>query len=114
MSFQGNDGELALDQIRTIDRSRLVRHLGALDPATAKTVVNQLSRCSRLNSETRPFSSVADPTRESQLAFPRFPPVKQFEPCWHPCIRPGSLFQDANRVGPQPATFGGAGQGAFA
>ncbi|NOZ94070.1 MAG: type II toxin-antitoxin system PemK/MazF family toxin [Acidobacteria bacterium] len=32
--FDGKDGFVVLDQIRTIDRSRLVRKLGHLDPET--------------------------------------------------------------------------------
>ena len=31
--FQGRQGQLATDQLRAVDRSRLVRHLGHLDPA---------------------------------------------------------------------------------
>jgi len=30
--FQGQAGHVVLDQIRTVDRERLVRHLGALSP----------------------------------------------------------------------------------
>lgn len=30
--FQGKSGHVVLDQIRTVDRERLVRHLGALSP----------------------------------------------------------------------------------
>jgi mRNA interferase MazF len=40
--FQGIDGEIALDQIRTVDRSRLVRRLGALDRATSDAVSDRL------------------------------------------------------------------------
>ena len=42
LSFEGRDGEVALDQLRTVDRSRLVRHLGSLDAATAKVVSDRL------------------------------------------------------------------------
>ncbi len=31
IEFQGKQGEIALDQIRTIDKRRLVKHLGELD-----------------------------------------------------------------------------------
>ena len=31
IEFQGKQGEIALDQIRTIDKRRLVKHLGKLD-----------------------------------------------------------------------------------
>src|SRR3954447_24383730 len=33
--FGGKSGEVALDQIRTVDRGRLTRRLGAIDRATA-------------------------------------------------------------------------------
>jgi mRNA interferase MazF len=41
-TFQRRDGEIALDQIRTVDRSRLIRRLGALDRPTAETVAERL------------------------------------------------------------------------
>jgi mRNA interferase MazF len=41
-TFQGRSGEIALDQIRTVDRSRLIRRLGALDRPTAETVSERL------------------------------------------------------------------------
>ena len=31
-SFQGKSGHVVLDQIRTVDRERLVKHLGSLSP----------------------------------------------------------------------------------
>jgi mRNA interferase MazF len=34
VTFQGRQGLIVLDQIRTLDRVRLVKHLGALRPAT--------------------------------------------------------------------------------
>lgn len=34
--FRGKDGQIALDQIRTVDKTRLVRKLGELSPATAE------------------------------------------------------------------------------
>jgi mRNA interferase MazF len=37
--FQGRDGYVVLDQIRTIDKTRLVRRLGRLDSATARRVL---------------------------------------------------------------------------
>ena len=40
--FQGENGEIALDQIRAVDRSRLVRRLGELDRATAHSVSDRL------------------------------------------------------------------------
>ena len=33
VSFQGKEGLVLLDQLRTIDRTRLVRRLGAVEPA---------------------------------------------------------------------------------
>lgn len=36
--FQGRDGYIVLDQIRTVDRDRLVRRLGCLSPATLRAV----------------------------------------------------------------------------
>ena len=41
-TFQGAEGEIALDQLRTVDRSRLTRRLGALDRSTAETVASRL------------------------------------------------------------------------
>ncbi|MCJ7529226.1 MAG: type II toxin-antitoxin system PemK/MazF family toxin [Methyloceanibacter sp.] len=43
IEFAGTGGEIALDQIRTIDRSRLVRHLGNIDEAIAHKVANCLA-----------------------------------------------------------------------
>ena len=40
--FQGRDGSITLDQIRTVDRSRLIRRLGALDRPTAAIVAERL------------------------------------------------------------------------
>ena len=34
LTFQGKQGLIVLDQIRTLDRVRLVKRLGALRPAT--------------------------------------------------------------------------------
>jgi len=34
LTFQGKQGRIVLDQIRTIDRARLVERLGALRPST--------------------------------------------------------------------------------
>jgi mRNA interferase MazF len=35
--FQGRRGQVALDQLRAIDRQRLVRKLGRVSPSTAQT-----------------------------------------------------------------------------
>ena len=40
--FAGTNGQIALDQMRTVDRSRLVRHLGRLDDETADVVLDRL------------------------------------------------------------------------
>jgi len=37
--FQGKAGQIVLDQIRTVDRTRLVKKLGQIDSATQKTVL---------------------------------------------------------------------------
>jgi mRNA interferase MazF len=34
--FEGRTGQIVLDQIRTLDRTRLLRRLGALPPATGR------------------------------------------------------------------------------
>ena len=39
--FKGNNGEIVLDQIRTVDRTRLLRRLGGLS-ATARRVCDIL------------------------------------------------------------------------
>ena len=36
--FEGKSGEIVLDQIRTVDRTRLLRRLGALPRATARRI----------------------------------------------------------------------------
>ena len=41
-TFQGNDGQVVLDQIRTVDKSRLVRRLGRIDPETQGAVLGSL------------------------------------------------------------------------
>ncbi len=40
--FKGKDGQVVLDQIRTVDRVRLVKRLGRLDAKTAATVLDVL------------------------------------------------------------------------
>ena len=37
VKFQGKAGQVALDQLRAVDRERLVRKLGRVAPATART-----------------------------------------------------------------------------
>jgi len=43
VSFQGKVGEVALDQMRAVDKSRLVRRLGKLDARTADVVLDTLA-----------------------------------------------------------------------
>jgi len=40
--FKGKDGHVVLDQIRAVDRSRLVRKLGKIDGKTAAAVLDVL------------------------------------------------------------------------
>jgi mRNA interferase MazF len=42
VSFQGKSGEIAIDQIRAVDKSRLVKRLGKLDSDTADAVLDTL------------------------------------------------------------------------
>jgi len=42
ITFQGKTGEIALDQIRAVDKSRLVKRLGKLDSDTANAVIDAL------------------------------------------------------------------------
>jgi mRNA interferase MazF len=42
ITFQGKTGEIALDQIRAVDKARLVKRLGKLDPDTATSVLDTL------------------------------------------------------------------------
>ncbi len=38
-AFQGKDGQVALDQLRAVDKTRLVKHLGRIDAATQALVL---------------------------------------------------------------------------
>lgn len=42
VSFQGKRGQIVLDQIRTVDRQRLVRRIGSLPGRTAQAVSSTL------------------------------------------------------------------------
>ena len=42
ITFQGKTGEIALDQIRAVDKSRLVKRLGKLNSETADAVLDTL------------------------------------------------------------------------
>ena len=41
--FQGKDGQIVLDQIRTVDKARLVQKLGVLDAETQREVLATLA-----------------------------------------------------------------------
>ena len=40
--FQGKQGQIVMDQIRTIDRARLVRRLGRISPSTQREILSAL------------------------------------------------------------------------
>lgn len=40
--FGGKDGQVVIDQLRTVDKARLARRLGALEPHEAESVLNVL------------------------------------------------------------------------
>jgi mRNA interferase MazF len=42
--FKGKRGQIVLDQIRTVDKVRLTKKLGALDPQTQLAVISVLQR----------------------------------------------------------------------
>lgn len=42
VNFQGKKGQIVLDQIRTIDKTRLTRKLGRIDKRTAQKVIDVL------------------------------------------------------------------------
>ncbi len=42
VTFQGKRGQVALDQLRAVDRQRLLRRLGRVSPKTADAVSNVL------------------------------------------------------------------------
>lgn len=42
-TFQGKPGQVVLDQLRTVDRLRLVKRLGMIDAGTAETVLEKLA-----------------------------------------------------------------------
>lgn len=43
VTFQGKKGYIVLDQIRTVDKKRLVRRLGTINPSAAQKVLSVLS-----------------------------------------------------------------------
>ena len=40
--FQGKRGQIILDQIRTVDKSRLIKRIGKIDKSTSEKVLNIL------------------------------------------------------------------------
>ena len=42
-TFQGKEGQIVLDQIRTVDKSRLARKLGQIDDETQREVLSVLN-----------------------------------------------------------------------
>lgn len=42
--FQGKDGQIVLDQLRTVDKGRLVRQLGSISKGTQRKVLDVLSQ----------------------------------------------------------------------
>lgn len=40
--FQGKNGQVAVDQLRAVDRQRLLQRLGRVSPATAQAVFDTL------------------------------------------------------------------------
>lgn len=42
--FEGKDGHVVLDQLRTVDKTRLVKPLGRIDPSTAAAVLKALAK----------------------------------------------------------------------
>jgi len=42
-TFQGKDGQIVLDQIRTVDKSRLVQRLGRISKSAQKDVLTTLA-----------------------------------------------------------------------
>ena len=41
--FAGKEGEIVLDQLRTVDKARLIKHLGKIGEDAAKEVCNVLA-----------------------------------------------------------------------
>lgn len=42
-TFQGKSGQVVLDQLRTVDKQRLVKKLGRIEDATAEAVIETLA-----------------------------------------------------------------------
>ncbi len=43
VTFEGKNGQIVLDQIRTVDKTRLFRRLGQIDESTAQRVLEVLA-----------------------------------------------------------------------
>ena len=43
VNFEGKDGYIVLDQIRTVDKTRLIKKLGSIDLDSQKAVLNTLA-----------------------------------------------------------------------
>ena len=43
-TFKGKRGQIVLDQMRTIDKSRLIRKLGSIEPKTQVEVISALQK----------------------------------------------------------------------
>lgn len=43
VTFQGKKGQIVLDQVRTVDKSRLIKQLGKIDKNTSQKVLEILS-----------------------------------------------------------------------
>ena len=43
VNFEGKDGYIVLDQIRTVDKTRLIKKLGSIDLDSQKAVLNTLT-----------------------------------------------------------------------
>lgn len=41
--FEGKDGQIILDQLRTVDKTRLIKRLGGIDGATQEAVLDVLA-----------------------------------------------------------------------
>jgi mRNA interferase MazF len=41
--FQGQDGQIALDQLRTIDKTRLIKRLGRIEATAARRILDVLA-----------------------------------------------------------------------
>jgi mRNA interferase MazF len=47
VKFQGKEGEIVLDQIRTVDKSRIIKKLGRINEKTSRELLEVLSQIFR-------------------------------------------------------------------